>query len=144
MKHLAIIMAVFLLMGCKTTDSIPTKTAPKSLVKFVNLIQEKQEKEPKKEETPVVSVPKYVECAPGDAILKGLEKGGEKPIALWKDMFYGHQVIAFVNQETGMSTIIEYPPLFKGELACILSIGIETVIMVEPKTQGIKIRYLTN
>jgi len=134
MKHLAIIMAVFLLMGCKTTDSIPTKTAPKSLVKFVNLIQEKQEKEPKKEETPVVSVPKYVECAPGDAILKGL----------WKDMFYGHQVIAFVNQETGMSTIIEYPPLFKGELACILSIGIETVIMVEPKTQGIKIRYLTN
>ena len=68
----------------------------------------------------------------------------EIPLAIWTDAFHGNQVIVFTNQESGSSTIIEYPPMFEGKFACILSVGVQTIISYKPKTQGIKIKYLTN
>jgi len=147
MKHLISIMAVFLLMGCNATNNIPKQTAPDNKVNAVHLIKD-EDKEPISPKTPdkfsFVTVPKAISCAPNNKILKKLMEVEEKPIALWKDAFQGHQVMVFTNQKTGTTTILEYPPLFEGDYACLLSIGVETILLHKPETQGIKIKYLTN
>ena len=146
MKHLTTMMAVFLLMGCNVTDNIPNQTAPDIKVKAVHLIKD-EDKEPKKpspDDFNFISVPKTVQCAPGNQLLKNLMDVKEIPLAIWTDAFHGNQVIVFTNQESGSSTIIEYPPMFEGKFACVLSVGVQTIISYKPKTQGIKIKYLTN
>ena len=158
MKHLAILMAVFLLVGCQTTDNVPKKKSPDQPKKVVNVVKngveyvfKKEDEETGKPELdkpelpPMINVPKQVQCFPGEYILQGLaEESKEKPVVLWKDGYYGHQVIFFVNKETGTSTLIEYPPMFKGDYACVLSVGVETLLMGEKNSQGISVKYLTN
>ena len=117
MKHLAI-LAVFLLMGCQTTNTVPPKdTSPKVEPKV-----EKTEHEGKKPNIPtVISTMKPLMCGDPNVTLSAvLNVAKEKPLAMWKDVQTGYNVIMLYNKETRQSTVLEYIP---GPYVCFLSMG---------------------
>ena len=79
MKHLLSIMAVFLLMGCQTTETTPKDIASPAKVEHT---EEKKEVEPELLELPnPVIVSKPVICGDGGSIIKAIvETHKEKPI----------------------------------------------------------------
>ena len=112
-------MAVFLLMGCQTTDTTPKDISSPAEV----------EKTQKEEEKPELVLPramvvsKPVLCGDAATILEGVvTKHEEQPIAWWNDGTYGHKVLLVANRETGTMTVLEYPTK-KGDLSCFLSVG---------------------
>ena len=118
MKHLAVIVAVFLLMGCQTTNTIPPKdTSPKVEPKV-----EKTEHQGKKPNIPtVISTMKPLMCGdPNTTLSAVLNVAKEKPLAMWKDVQTGYNVIMLYNKETRQSTVLEYIP---GPYVCFLSMG---------------------
>ena len=118
MKHLAVIVAVFLLMGCQTTNTVPPKdTSPKVEPKV-----EKTEHEGKKPNIPtVISTMKPLMCGDPTVTLNAvLNVAKEKPLAMWKDVQTGYNVIMLYNKETRQSTVLEYIP---GPYVCFLSMG---------------------
>ena len=118
MKHLAAILAVFLLMGCQTTNTVPPKdTSPKVEPKV-----EKTEHQGKKPNVPtVISTMKPLMCGDPTTTLNAvLNVAKEKPLAMWKDVQTGYNVIMLYNKETRQSTVLEYIP---GPYVCFLSMG---------------------
>ena len=118
MKHLAVILAVFLLMGCQTTNTVPPKdTSPKVEPKV-----EKTEHQGKKPNVPtVISTMKPLMCGDPNVTLSAvLNVAKEKPLAMWKDVQTGYNVIMLYNKETRQSTVLEYIP---GPYVCFLSMG---------------------
>ena len=118
MKHLAAILAVFLLMGCQTTNTVPPKdTSPKVEPKV-----EKTEHQGKKPKIPtVISTMKPLMCGdPTTTLSAVLNVAKEEPLAMWKDVQTGYNVIMLYNKETRQSTVLEYIP---GPYVCFLSIG---------------------
>tara|TARA_Y100001951_G_scaffold83665_1_gene72725 strand:- start:6 stop:482 length:477 start_codon:yes stop_codon:yes gene_type:complete len=118
MKHLAVIVAMFLLMGCQTTNTIPPKdTSPKVEPKV-----EKTEHQGKKPNVPtVISTMKPLMCGDPTTTLNAvLNVAKEKPLAMWKDVQTGYNVIMLYNKETRQNTILEYIP---GPYVCFLSVG---------------------
>ena len=118
MKHLAVILAVFLLMGCQTTNTVPPKdTSPKVEPKV-----EKTEHQGKKPNVPtVISTMKPLMCGDPTVTLNAvLNVAKEKPLAMWKDVQTGYNVIMLYNKETRQSTVLEYIP---GPYVCFLSMG---------------------
>ena len=82
MKHLVSIMAVFLLMGCQTTNTTPAVTEPTA-----QKIEEKKptEKIPEVEAKNVFTTMKPILCADIESVHKGLSIAGEEPVLVWKD-----------------------------------------------------------
>ena len=120
MKHLAVILAVFLLMGCQTTNTVPPKdTSPKVEPKV-----EKTEHEGKKPNIPtVISTMKPLMCGDPTTTLNAvLNIAKEVPLAMWKDVQTGYNVLVLYNKEKGSSTVLEYIP---GPYVCFLSVGKE-------------------
>ena len=145
MKHLAAILAVFLLMGCQTTNTVPPKdTSPKVEPKV-----EKTEHQGKKPNVPtVISTMKPLMCGDPTTTLNAvMNVAKEKPLAMWKDVQTGYNVIMLYNKETRQNTILEYIP---GPYVCFLSMGKDVhVVEVDststPKKSGISAqRGLTN
>ena len=118
MKHLAVILAVFLLMGCQTTNTVPPKdTSPK-----VEPKEEKTEHQGKKPNVPtVISTMKPLMCGDPKTTLEAVTNiAKERPLAMWKDVQTGYNVIMLYNKETRQSTVLEYIP---GPYVCFLSMG---------------------
>jgi len=141
MKHLAVALVVFLLMGCQTTNTVPPKdTSPtKEQPKTKVIPKQKAEHQKKMQEMPtVITTSKPLMCGDPQAILKAIINGAkETPLAMWKDAQYGYKVIVFYNKEKRSATVLEYIP---GPYACFLSAG--TDVHVEgigspPKKTGI-------
>ena len=141
MKHLAVILAMFLLMGCQTTNTVPPKdTSPKVEPKV-----EKTEHQGKKPNVPtVISTMKPLMCGDPTTTLNAvLNVAKEKPLAMWKDVQTGYNVIMLYNKETRQSTILEYIP---GPYACFLSMGKDVHIVgvdfppKKPKKTGISVQ----
>ena len=137
MKHLAI-LAVFLLMGCQTTNTIPPKnTSPKIEPKV-----EKTEHQGKKPNIPtVISTMKPLMCGDPNATLKAITTvAKEMPLAMWKDVQTGYNVIMLYNKEKRSATILEYIP---GPYACFLSIGkdvhVEGIDFFKRKKTGVSV-----
>ena len=124
MKHLLSIMAVFLLMGCQTTDTTPKDiTSPEKVVK-----EEKKEVPLQLELTNPVIVHKPLLCGESNAILEGIVKThNERPVSWFVSKQTGingddHKVLVMANTETGTVTILEYP---SSDIACFLVVGDE-------------------
>ena len=117
-------MAVFLLMGCQTTDTTPKDTiSPEKVVK-----QKKKEVPPQIELTNPVIVHKPLLCGDSGAILEGIVKThNERPVSWFVSKQTGingddHKVLVMANTETGTVTILEYP---SSDIACFLVVGDE-------------------
>ena len=138
MKHLLSIMAVFLLMGCQTTDTTPKDTiSPEKVVK-----QKKKEVPPQIELTNPVIVHKPLLCGDSGAILEGIVKThNERPVSWFVSKQTGingddHKILVMANTETGTVTILEYP---SPSVACFLVVGDEfemTTKLKSKKTKG--------
>lgn len=147
MKHLVSLMAVFLLMGCQTTDITPKDTtSPAKIIETdEKLAKESQQILPKKDEklnvplTGAVVSHKPILCGPTDVFLAGIEKTAkEKPLGFWVDAQYGHQIFLLHNEETGSVSILEHP---RPEVACFLSVGEKGQFKFIPQTKGTSIIY---
>ena len=130
MKHLLSIMAVFLLMGCQTTDTTPKDTtSPEKVVK-----EEKKEIPLQLELTNPVIVHKPLLCGESNAILEGIVKThNERPVSWFVSKQTGingddHKVLVMANTETGTVTILEYP---SPDIACFLVVGDEFKMVKE-------------
>ena len=142
-------MAVFLLMGCQTTDTLPKDTTSPTAVKEADqeLAEESQIQQvlPRKDgklDMPLseaVVSHKPVLCGPSEVFMKGIEKTSqEKPIGFWIDSQYGHKIFLLHNGETGTVTILEYP---RPNVACFLSVGINSKFKLELQSQGTAISH---
>ena len=126
MKHLTIALAVFLLMGCQTTNTVPPKdTSPKAEPKVEQKKAEivPSQKKPKPRIPTVISTMKPLMCGDPKTTLDAvLNIAKEKPLAMWKDAQTGYNVLVLYNKEKGSSTVLEYIP---GPYVCFLSVGKE-------------------
>ena len=108
MKHLLSIMAVFLLMGCQTTDTTPKDTiSPEKVVK-----EEKPQMPPMELANPII-VHKPLLCADGQTLVTGIVKNhGEKPIGWFTSEKQGmqgqdHKILIMANLDKGTISILE-------------------------------------
>ena len=136
------LMAMFLIVGCQTTQSAETETKPE-VVKEVNVLpKQKEVVAPKKEltENPfknidipartVVTSTKPVICGRIDIMVNRMKKKfGEVPVFMGKLGVQNpgeaaNQVVAMMvyNAETGSYTFLEQMPM-EERLVCILSTG---------------------
>lgn len=129
-------MAMFLVVGCQTTQSAETETVPE-VVKEVQQLPKEEElsKNNPFEKTPippnqVVTSTKPVICGRIDIILSRMEKKfGEVPIMFGKvasttpnnDEVLVMSTLTY-NAETGTYTFLEQMPV-EQRLLCILSVG---------------------
>ena len=124
MKHLAVALAVFLLMGCQTTNSAPPKdTSPKIEPKVEQKKAEvvPSQKKPKPTIPTVVTTMKPLMCGDPSSTLEAITTGAkEQPLAMWKDTQTGYDLLLLYNKEKRSVTLLEYIP---GPYACFLSIG---------------------
>ena len=131
-------MAMFLIVGCQTTQSAETETKPEVVKEVKALPKEKEVVAPKKEVTKnpfknvdippnqVVTTAKPVVCGRIDTILGRMENvHGEKPVMLGQTPDKGEtqaMVTLTYNEQTGSYTFLEKLPTEK-RLICIISSG---------------------
>ena len=122
MKHLTIALAVFLLMGCQTTNTVPPKDTSPKIEPKVEKTQDKaehQKQKPKNMPT-VISTMKPLMCGDPSSTLEAITSVGEKPLAMWQDVQTGYNLILLYNKDKRSATLLEYIP---GPYACFLSVG---------------------
>ena len=127
-------MAVFLLMGCQTTDTTPKDTSP---TKPIEHTQEKpQELEPNK----AMQVMKPIFCADIETVHEGLEENSEeKPHMIWKDAVNGYTTMLWLNRVKRTVTVMEYAA---PEMGCFTAVGIDVQINDRSqKTKGTPILH---
>ena len=136
MKHLLSIMAVFLLMGCQTTDTTPKDTiSPEKVVK-----EEKPQMPPMELANPII-VHKPLLCGESSLIVSGIvQTHKEQPVGWFESKKVGaggadHKVLIMANTDTGTVTILEY---IKPNIACFLAVGSEFKMMVPEKSKKTK------
>ena len=142
MKHLLSIMAVFLLMGCQTTDTTPKDTiSPEKVVK-----EDKPQMPPMELANPII-VQKPLLCGKSGLIVSGIvETHKEQPVSWFESKKVGaggadHKVLIMANTDTGTVTILEY---INPDVACFLAVGTEFEMVVpkkSEKTKGHQIKY---
>ena len=121
MKHLTIALAVFLLMGCQTTNTVPPKDTSPKIEPKVEKTQDKTEHQKQKPNIPtVVTTMKPLMCGDPSSTLEAITSVGEKPLAMWQDVQTGYNLILLYNKDKRSATLIEYIP---GPYACFLSVG---------------------
>ena len=132
------LMAMFLIVGCQTTQSAETETKPEVVKEVKVLPTEKEVPAPKQEltENPfqsvdipanqVVTSTKPVICGRIDTVLSRMESSfGEKPVMVGKaPSINGKQVMVTLtyNEKTGSYTFLEQMPM-ENRLICIISSG---------------------
>ena len=139
MKHLAVILAMFLLMGCQTTNTVPPKDTSPQIEPKVEKTQKKAEHQKQKPKVPtVISTMKPLMCGdPTTTLSAVLNVAKEEPLAMWKDVQTGYNVIMLYNNQTRQTTVLEYIP---GPYVCFLSIGKDVHVegvKFPPKKTGI-------
>ena len=160
MQHLAVILAVFLLIGCQPTNTVPPKDTSPLVKQLQNKLdamaaqleaiekqrgikkevvptpqkEEKAEHQLKKPNVPtVVTTKKPLMCSEPSQVLKAIRDiANEVPLAMWKDAENGYRVVLMVNKEKKTSTVLEYIP---GPFACFLSVGKDLYITDLPPTK---------
>ena len=138
MKYLAIVV-MFLLMGCQTTNTVPPKDPLPKIEPKVEKTEHQRQK-PKGAVPTVISTMKPLMCGDPNTTLEAvLNVAKEKPLAMWKDVQTGYNVIMLYNKETRQSTVLEYIP---GPYVCFLSMGKDVHIVgvdFPPKKTGISV-----
>lgn len=136
MKHLLSIMAVFLLMGCQTTD-----TTPKDTISPEKIVKEEKKEQPVLELANPVIVHKPLLCGESNIILEGIVKThNERPVSWFVSKKVGaggadHKVLIMANTEEGTVTILEY---INPDVACFLAAGTEFEMVVPEKSEKTK------
>jgi hypothetical protein len=123
MKHLIAILVAFLLLGSPTLaqEKIPEPENIEDLEGFV--ISGK----------PVV-------CGPAESVLDKIAEFNEVPHAAWIDTEHGNNIMFYINENTGTTTVVEIVDNF----GCILSQGMGgAVVPTSQKIKGMPIKYLT-
>jgi len=136
MKHLVSIMAVFLLMGCQTTEISAAKdiSSPEEPV-----VEQTTEAEPKVGENGrrLFQSMKPVLCADVETVHNGIKEGsGEEPFIIWRDAQNTYATTLWMNHETKTVTIIEY---VNPGIGCFSAVGVDATI--SKKTIGTQIKY---
>ena len=135
MKHLVIILMIFMLVACQTTQLIEPKVEVKSeLSSHV-----------KKERPMVFETEKPLACIESGLALTKLEDvAKEVPYALWHDTIKNYRVLMMINKEAKTVSIIEYVPTpkeFSGaddiQYICFLSMG--TGLYIDNKVEATSI-----
>jgi len=126
-------------MGCQTTNTVPPKDPLPKIEPKVEKT-EHQGKKPKGAVPTVISTMKPLMCGDPNTTLEAvLNVAKEKPLAMWKDVQTGYNVIMLYNKETRQSTVLEYIP---GPYVCFLSMGKDVHIVgvdFPPKKTGISV-----
>ena len=131
-------MAMFLIVGCQTTQSAETETKPEVVKEVKALPKEKEVVAPKKEVTKnpfknvdippnqVVTSTKPVICGRIDTVLSRMESSfGEKPVLIGKAPSRNNKQVMVTltyNEKTGSYTFLEQMPM-EERLICIVSSG---------------------
>ena len=131
-------MAMFLIVGCQTTQSAETETKPEVVKEVKALPKEKEVLAPKKQVTKnpfknvdippnqVVTSTKPVICGRIDTVLSRMENSfGEKPVLIGKAPSRNNKQVMVTltyNEKTGSYTFLEQMPL-EERLICIISSG---------------------
>ncbi len=136
MKHLVSIMAVFLLMGCQTTEISAAKdiSSPEEPV-----AEQTTEAEPKVGENGrrLFQSMKPVLCADVESVHDGIKEGsGEEPFMIWRDVQNTYTTTLWMNHETKTVTLIEY---VKPGIGCFSAVGVDATI--SKKSIGTQIKY---
>ena len=133
MKYLIALLAVFVLIGCQTTDELPKNTLLKKEVKPV--ISATVFPDLFKSQKPIL-------CGKPEIILSRLiNKAKELPVIFWQSEPFGYPVALYLNQKTGTSTVLDFVDPNK---ICIISVGKNVKLSEEFKPiRGMKIKYLT-
>ena len=130
MKHLSMLMAMFLIVGCQTTQSSETETKLEVVKNKLTTVNPFKNNEILAEQ--LVTSSKPVVCGRADAILNNMyTKYGERPVFLGESKALhpttGNIITPMVtityNNETGSFTVFEQMPL-EERLLCILLVGI--------------------
>ena len=122
-------MAVFLLMGCQTTEISAAKdiSSPEEPV-----VEQTTEAEPK-----LFQSLKPVLCADVETVHNGIKEGsGEEPFIIWRDAQNTYATTLWMNHETKTVTIIEY---VNPGIGCFSAVGVDATI--SKKTIGTQIKY---
>jgi hypothetical protein len=83
---------------------------------------------------------KPVVCGPMRAVFDKIAEFNEVPHAAWIDTEHGNNIMFYINENTGTTTVIERI----GEMMCILSQGMGgAVVPTSQKIKGMPIKYLT-
>ena len=123
-------MAMFLIVGCQTTQSSNTETKLETINKKISI--ENPFKDKPIESGQLVNSSKPVVCGRADAILNNMyTKFGERPVFLGQSKALhpttGDHIVPMVtityNNETGSFTVFEQMPL-EERLLCILLVGV--------------------
>ena len=130
MKHLSLLMAMFLIVGCQTTQSSNTETKLETINKKISIENPFKDNEISPEQ--LVTSSKPIVCGRADAILNSVyTKYGEMPVFLGEskarhpttgDIITPMVTITY-NSETGSFTVFEQMPL-EERLLCILVVGV--------------------
>ena len=104
-------MAVFLLMGCQTTNTTPNAVVEPAPQK--TQVEEKPEKTLPEDELvetkKALQTMKPILCADIESVHKGLtENSGENPILIWTDQQNGYMSSLWINEEKKTVSLIEY------------------------------------
>ena len=116
MKYLVAILVAFLLLGSPTLaqETIPEPT--------------------------FVQVQKPIVCGPIKEVMDKVIEFGELPAAAWIDAELGNNVMFYINENTGTTTVVE----IVGEVMCIISQGRGgAVVSLPEKIKGLPIKHLT-
>ena len=138
MKHLVIILTIFMLVACQTTQSVEPKIEVKSKL---------SSHDEKKERPQAFQTEKPVACVESKLALAKLEEmAGEIPHALWYDTTKNYRVLMMVNKKAKTVTIMEYiptPSAFEGaddiQFVCFLSMG--TGLYINNKVETTKVSF---
>ena len=100
MKSLIALLAVFVLIGCQTTDELPKNTLPEKEVK------------------PIVSATvlpdlfnsqKPILCGKPEIILNSVANNAkELPVIFWQSEPFGYPAALYINRKTGTSTVLDF------------------------------------
>lgn len=139
MKFIIALLAVFVLIGCQTTDELPKNTLPKKEVKPVA-------SEPTMPVIPdLFNSQKPIVCGKPEVILSRISNNAkETPVIFWQSEPFGYPAVLYLNQKTGTTTILDF---LDPDKICIISAGINVKLSEEfmpTKAKGRTIKYLTN
>jgi|LUMJ01.1.fsa_nt_gb hypothetical protein len=136
MKNLIALLAIFLLIGCQTTDELSKEEPPKKEVKSANV-------EPPKPVLPnLFNSKKPILCGKVQLILdRIMSKAKERPVIFWESEPFGYPAALYINRETGTSTVLDF---LSREQVCMVAAGKNLRLSKEfIPTEGKTIRYLT-
>ena len=140
MKHLISIMAVFLLMGCQTTEISATKDISSPKEPVVEKTSDEDKAEPKIGDgsRQMFQSMKPVLCADIETVHQGIKDGaGEEPYMLWKDSENTYTATLWLNHKTKTVTVIEY---VSPGIGCFSAVGVSATI--NNKLIGTNILYV--